>query len=113
MRPSELYEVFVLWAAYSELHERFADDARTADPRDLIGRVAAYGHERAAAAIFVAGVTTDLDDARHVLHELLELAADNRRPRYGIEVEPDFHAQLTQVLRLTTPKEPHHGHDPC
>ncbi|MDP2712331.1 MAG: hypothetical protein Q8O56_14025 [Solirubrobacteraceae bacterium] len=96
LADTAIYEVFVQWAAYGELCERLGDqDARTSDPRDLIGKVAAYGHGRAAAAIFAAGVTADYADAQHVLKELLDLAAHGRRPRYGNEVDPDFYAQLT------------------
>lgn len=90
-----LYEIFVQWPAYQELHERLGGDGRTSDPRDLIGKVAAYGHDRAASAIFAGGVTADLADAEHVLGELLELAAAGRRPRYGAEIR-DFLDYLTE-----------------
>jgi hypothetical protein len=96
--PRDVYEVFVQWPAYMELHDRLGGDPRETDPRDLIGRVAAYGHDRAAATIFAGGVTADLDDAAHVLDELLELAHDGRRPRYGREMHPDF---ATELVRLT------------
>lgn len=93
------YEVFVQWGAYGELWSRLSgDDARTADPRDLIGKVAAYGYDRAAAAIFAAGITADLGDAEHVLSELLDLAAAGRRPRYGREIHPSFGDLLTSGL---------------
>lgn len=102
METTELYEVFVQWGAYSELHERLGGDARTSDPRDLIGKVAAYGHGRAAAAIYAGGMTADLADAEHVLGELLELAADGRRPRYGNEIRPAFSHELIQALQPDT-----------
>lgn len=94
MTREELYEVLVLWGAYQDLHERLGGDPRTADPRDLIGKVAAFGRARAASAIFASACTTDLADAEHVLDELLELAARRRRPRYGAELGPDFLAEL-------------------
>ncbi|MEJ7824939.1 MAG: hypothetical protein WKF48_05895 [Solirubrobacteraceae bacterium] len=97
--PDDLvYEVFVLWSAYQELHERLGGDARTSDPRDLIGKVAAYGHDRAAAAIFADGVATSLADAERVLGDLLALAAQGRRPRYGREIHPGLSAALLQDL---------------
>lgn len=102
--PDLVYELFVQWPAYMELHDRFGTDARTADPRDLIGKIAAFGHDRAAAAIFAGCVTIDLVAAEHVLCELLALAHDGRRPRYGREIHPDLHAEL---VRLTsTPPGP-------
>lgn len=100
---AELYEVFVLWGAYAELHERLGGDPRTSDPYDLIGKVAGYGQDRAAAAIFAGGCTTDLGDAEHVLDELLELAAAGRRPRYGNEIRPDF------IVALSTNVSPNEG----
>ncbi len=40
----------------------------------------------------------DLDDAAHVLDELLELAAAGRRPRYGREFGPAFCDALNRYL---------------
>ncbi len=97
-RECDLYEVFVLWAAYQVLHEHLGGDPRTSDPRDLIGRVAAWGHDRAAAALFAGATALDLDDAAHVLDELLELAAAGRRPRYGREFGPAFCDALNRYL---------------
>lgn len=104
MRAADLYEVFVLWSAYNELHERVGGNARTSDPRDLVGKVAAYGHERAAAAICAEGIAIDFQEGQLVLAELLALAANGRRPRYGNEITPDFHTQLTQALQPDNPE---------
>lgn len=98
MQPHEVYEALVLWRAYQELHKRLGGDPRTSDPRDLIGKVAAYGHDRAAAAIFDSASTTSLADADHVLRELLELASTGRRPRYGNEIRPNFLDELVADL---------------
>lgn len=98
MDQAELYEVFIQWGAYAELRERFGGDPRTSDPYDLIGNVAGMGHDRAAAAIFAAGCTVDLEDAEHVLEELLQLARTGRRPRYGNEIRPDFIVELVDEL---------------
>jgi hypothetical protein len=105
MHSDELYEVFVLWGAYGELHERLGGDPRHSDPRDLIGKVAAFGHQRAAAAIFAGGMTTDLAEAEHVLGELLELAVDGRRPRYGNEIRPEFLDELVAELATNARSE--------
>lgn len=106
MTRDELYEVLVLWGAYQDLHERLGGDPRYADPRDLIGKVAAFGRARAAAAIFASAATADLADAEHVLEELLELAAAGRRPRYGAELGADFIAELlgTSPSGITNPE---------
>jgi len=107
--PAELYEVFVQWAAYQELHEVLGGDPRTSDPRDLIGKVAAYGHDRAAAAIVDSYLLVDIDDAELVLGELLDLAATGRRPRYGRELGTDFCIRLSR--ELCTPQD-HEGATP-
>lgn len=106
LAPIEIYEAFVQWHAYAELHELVCGgDARTADPRGLVAGVEQLGHEQAAAAIFAGGVIPCLDDGRHVLDELLELAAAGRRPRYGREIHPDFYAQLTGGLNASRDHE--------
>lgn len=107
LAPIEIYEAFVQWRAYAELHELVCGgDARTSDPGELVAGVEHFGHERAAAAIFAGGVIPCLDDACHILDELLALAADGRRPRYGREIHPDFYAQLTEGL---TASQDHEG----
>ncbi len=101
MTGEELYEALVQWPAYQELHDRLSGDEhdpRTSDPGDLVGCIARYGQLRAAAAIYATYITADLDDAEHVVAELLELAAAGRRPRYGREITPDFYAQLQRAL---------------
>lgn len=91
MSDDDLYEALILFRAYQGLQERLgAADARDSDPADLIGKVAGYGHARAAAAIFADGYAPDLADAEHILGELLAYAGAGRRPRYGREIHPDF-----------------------
>ncbi len=87
----ELYEAFVQYHAYANLHEQLCDgDPRTSRPSALVELVAAVGHERCAELILEQGAIPSMDDARYVLDELLDLAGVNRRPRYGREIHPDF-----------------------
>ncbi len=92
---AELYEAFVQYHAYANLHEQLCDgDPRTSQPIALVELVDAVGHERCAEMILDKGAIPNLDDARFVLDELLDLASVNRRPRYGREIHADFCERL-------------------
>lgn len=82
-----IYEALVQWRAYTTLHEHLlTTDPRTADPRDLIGPLCSYGHERAACLLFAHHAGNCLGESYALVSELLDMARDGRRPRFGREL---------------------------
>ncbi|MCA1572877.1 MAG: hypothetical protein LC798_21810, partial [Chloroflexi bacterium] len=76
------YEGLICWPVYQTLHDHLRrGDARTADPRDLVGCVAAYGIDRAACLIYAHQGADTLAEAHRLVEHILADAANGVRPR--------------------------------
>lgn len=87
MNDPELHEAFLLWPAWHTIHGHLlTTDARTSDPRDLIGPLVSYGHDRAACLLFAHHRGDSLAESHKLVGDLLTLAHNGRRPRYLAEL---------------------------
>lgn len=98
MTDDLLHETLVLWPAYQVLHAHLlTTDPRTSDPHDLVGPLAAYGHDRAACLLYAHLHGERLRDSMALVKRLDAWMHEGRRPRYGAEVglsAKDFGVEL-------------------
>lgn len=88
-RDPILREVFILFGAWGTLAEHLAtrdDDPRTVDPHDIYGRACTADRDRLIALLYGHGHGESMLDAEDILGEVLALAVQGRRPRFGREV---------------------------
>jgi hypothetical protein len=80
-------EAFHLWPAWATLVE-YVSRSRPAeaDPHDIYGAACASEPDRLAALLYAHHHAETLDDAAALLGELLAMARDGRRPRFGREL---------------------------
>lgn len=88
-RDPILREVFILWGAWGTLAEYLTTrdiDPRTVDPHDVYGRACAADRDRLIALLYAHGHGDSMLEAEEILGEVLALAVEGRRPRFGNEV---------------------------
>jgi hypothetical protein len=81
-------EFLVLWPAWQEIVENVTlnTDPRTVEPQRVFGAACGCDQDRLAALLFGRMVGDTLDEAHDILREILAMARDGRRPRFGIEL---------------------------
>jgi hypothetical protein len=80
-------EAFVLWALWSDLAQQFSrEHPTTVDPHDIYGRACAADHRRLVSLMYGMGHGGNPVEAGELLAEVLAMAADGRRPRFGREL---------------------------
>lgn len=81
-------EVFYLAPAYKRLHGHLlSTDPATADPRDWVGAVCAYGLDRASCLLYAHSHASCLGENYALVTELLDMAREGRRPRFAGELD--------------------------
>jgi hypothetical protein len=82
-----LHEAFVLWPAWQTIVEYVSrEDAKTAEPQSVYGAACAVDQDRLAALLYAHAVADSAEDARDLLADVLLMARDGVRPRYGREL---------------------------
>jgi hypothetical protein len=82
-----LHEMFVLWPAWDTLVSHVSSQhPREACPHSVYGAAMAADHDRLAALLYGHQVGETLQDATNVLDDLLLMARDGARPRFGAEM---------------------------
>lgn len=80
-------EALVRWPAYQRLAEHLTTrDARSMDPRDLVGCIAAYGLDRATCLLYAHNHADSLRDARSLVDRIMADAGRGVRPRFLAEL---------------------------
>jgi hypothetical protein len=87
MTDPALHEMFVLWPAWQTIVEYVSrEDARTVEPQSVYGAACAADQDRLAARLYAHAHADSVDDGRDLLADLLLMARDGVRPRYGREM---------------------------
>jgi hypothetical protein len=82
-----LREMFVYWPAWDVLVQHVSrDHPRDACPHSVYGAAMAADHDRLAALLYGHHVGDTLQEATDVLDDLLLMARDGTRPRFGAEM---------------------------
>lgn len=80
-------EFIWLWPAWTIVVEHVTrSDPRTVEPQSVFGAACAVDRDRLAALLYGHHIGDSLEDAQSVLEELLVMARDGKRPRYGAEL---------------------------
>lgn len=91
--PAPVREWLVLWPVWQEIAGYVSTgDPRTVDPHDIYGAACGYDRDRLAACLYGCYLGDSLDEAHGLLAEVLALAQNGRRPRFGREL--GFTAEL-------------------
>jgi hypothetical protein len=82
-----LREMFVYWPAWDALVSYLSKDhPRDVCPQSIYGAAMANEHDRLAALLYGHQVGATLQEATDVLDDLLLMAKDGARPRFGAEM---------------------------
>jgi hypothetical protein len=82
-----LHEMFVLWPAWQTIVDYVSrEDAKAAEPQSIYGSACALDQDRLAALLYAHCQADTLDEGRDLLADLLLMARDGVRPRYGREL---------------------------